>query len=250
MTPMEESLPEHLPRLYTELADWWHLLSAPQDYAEEAAFFYSAFLEFSKTPPKTVLELGSGGGNNASHLKEHFQMTLVDRSAEMLAISRKLNPTCEHIQADMRTLALGRTFDAVFIHDAIMYCTTLRDLRRTLETAYHHCKAEGVLLVVPDFIRETFDEKTEHGGHDSKKRAARYLSWTHDPDPNDTTYVMDFVYLLRDAKGNVRSVYDRHVLGLFSQHEWLSSLSEVGFEPKMIQDPFNRVVFVGVRCQD
>ena len=38
----------------------------------------------------SVLELGSGGGNNASHLKQHFDMVLVDLSAGMSAVSRKL----------------------------------------------------------------------------------------------------------------------------------------------------------------
>lgn len=29
-------MPEPLPRLYTDLAPWFHLLTAPADYAEEA----------------------------------------------------------------------------------------------------------------------------------------------------------------------------------------------------------------------
>ena len=63
----------------------------------------------------------SGGGNNAWHLRRHFTMTLVDRSEEMLAVSRRLNPGCEHVAGDMRDVRLGRTFDAVFVHDAVAY---------------------------------------------------------------------------------------------------------------------------------
>jgi hypothetical protein len=40
-------------------------------------------------------------------------MTLVDLSEEMLVVSRQLNPECQHHQGDMRTVRLGRTFDAV-----------------------------------------------------------------------------------------------------------------------------------------
>ena len=47
----------------------------------------------------------------------------------MLALSATLNPECEHLEGDMRTLRLGRTFDVVFIHDAISYLTTEDDLR-------------------------------------------------------------------------------------------------------------------------
>ena len=91
--------------MYDELAGWWPLLSAPAVYAEEAAIYRRLLVEAADRPPATVLELGSGGGNNASHLKAHFQLTLVDRSPGMLAVSRELNPECEHVQGDMRRSA-------------------------------------------------------------------------------------------------------------------------------------------------
>src|SRR3989442_3082386 len=125
-----------LPKLYGELSSWFHLLSAPADYAEEAEFARSLLVDASATPPMTLLELGSGGGNNASHLKAHFKMTLVDLSEGMLYLSRKLNPECEHIQADMKSIRLDRVFDAVLIHDAIMYMTTESDLRLAIESAF------------------------------------------------------------------------------------------------------------------
>ncbi|HIN10817.1 MAG TPA: class I SAM-dependent methyltransferase, partial [Acidobacteria bacterium] len=91
-----------LPRLYSDLADWWPLLSSPGEYVEEASFYRRTLVDASSAPPRTLLELGSGGGNNASHLKAYFQLTLVDLSPSMLAVSRTLNPTCEHIVGDMR----------------------------------------------------------------------------------------------------------------------------------------------------
>jgi len=51
----------------------------------------------------TVLELGSGAGHNALHLKPHARCTLTDVSEEMLGLSRELNPECEHLLGDMRT---------------------------------------------------------------------------------------------------------------------------------------------------
>src|SRR5437016_3386877 len=96
-----------LPKLYGELASWFHLLSSPPDYAEEAEFARSLIADAGSPPVVRLLELGSGGGNNASHLKAHFKMTLVDLSEGMLDLSRTLNPECEHIQADMKTVRLG-----------------------------------------------------------------------------------------------------------------------------------------------
>src|SRR5262249_50269127 len=156
-----------LPKLYGELAPWFHLLSSPPDYAEEAEFARKLIVEASSKPPSTFLELGSGGGNNASHLKAHFKTTLTDFSPGMLELSRTLNPECEHIVGDMKTLRLKRTFDAVFTHDAIMYMTTEDDLRLALATAAVHCAPGAAFLVMPDMIKETFVSLTTHGGHDS-----------------------------------------------------------------------------------
>ena len=129
-------------------------------------------------PLETILELGSGGGNNASHMKQHFKETvLVDQSPDMLAMSRILNPELEHHEGDMRTVRLGRQFDAVFVHDAVCYMTTETDLRQAIETAFVHCKPGGVALFCPDHIRENFEPAAEHGGEDADARGMRWLSW-------------------------------------------------------------------------
>jgi len=94
------------PLMYSEIADWWPLLSRPEEYEEEAAFFTRTIIKASDEPPRTILELGSGGGNNASYMKAEAEMTLVDLSPNMLEVSKRLNPDCEHIVGDMRTIRL------------------------------------------------------------------------------------------------------------------------------------------------
>jgi trans-aconitate methyltransferase len=222
------------PRLYRELTDWWPLLSAPEDYTEEATFYQRALIEGSKRSLTTLLELGSGGGNNASHLKTHFKMTLVEPSPGMLDISRRLNPECEHVQGDMRTVRLGRQFDAVFVHDAIVYMTTEADLKAAIKTAFVHCTPGGVALFAPDHVRENFAPSTGHGGHDDEVRGLRFLEWTSDPDPFDCLYVVDYAYLLRERDGSVRVEHDRHIEGLFARADWLHWLANVGFQPKVV----------------
>ena len=162
----------------------------------------------------------------------------------MLAISRDLNPDCEHLAGDMRTLRLDQTFAVVFIHDAIEYMTTLPDLQQAIKTAFVHCQAGGVALFVPDHVRETFQPSTEHGGHDGEGRALRYLEWAYDPDPNDTSYVVEYAYLLREADHPVRVEHEQHIQGLFPRAEWLRLLAKTGFQTEIIHDPYNRDIFV------
>ncbi|MCZ7652481.1 MAG: methyltransferase domain-containing protein [Thermoanaerobaculia bacterium] len=226
-----------LPKLYSDRADWFHLLTAPEEYREEAAFYRSLLESRSLTPPRTLLELGSGGGNNASHLKAYFDLTLVDLSPRMLAVSEVLNPECEHLAGDMRTVRLGRRFDAVFVQDAIAHLATEEDLARAIATAFVHCRPGGVALFAPDFVRETFRPGADHGGHDGGGRGLRYLEWFWDPDPGDTTYRTELVYLMRHEDGRVESEHDRFELGLFARADWLRLLAAAGFAPEAIPVP-------------
>ena len=223
-----------MPKLYAEVAPWWPLISPPEEYEEEAGIYRRHLLEACDAAPRTVLELGSGGGHNASHLKAHFEMTLIDLSPGMLAMSRQLNPECRHVEGDMRTVRLDRTFDCVFIHDAIDYMTTLEDLRAAIETAWIHCRPGGAALFAPDHLRENFQPRTDCGGCDGQDRSAHYLENTWDPDPTDTMITTDYAFVLRSGDGSVEVVHDRHVTGLFRRSDWLGLLADVGFRAEAV----------------
>ena len=112
-------------------------------------------------PLETALELGSGGGNLASHLTARLRMTLTDASPAMLRVSRSLNPGIEHLEGDMRTSAWSATFDAVIIHDAIVYMTSEADLRAAVDTAFVHLRPGGAAAFMPDWVLDTYRPHTE-----------------------------------------------------------------------------------------
>ena len=238
------------PQLYSDLAGWFHLLTAPHEYRDEARYYGDRIVEAASDPVHTVLELGSGGGNNASHMKRRFAMTLSDLSPDMLEVSRRINPELQHVQGDMRSLRIaGAKFDAVFVHDAVSYLASEADVRDMAGTAASHCRPGGAVLVVPDYVRESFAPPyVERGGHDSPDgHGMRYLMWTTDPDPSDSTYVTDFAYLLRDSDGSVRVEHDRHVFGIFPESLWTDALESAGFEVTVQTDPWGARVFAGTK---
>lgn len=240
--------------MYSDLAPWFHLLTHPSEYTDEAAFVSRVVDDVGDGQSQTLLEFGSGGGNNASHLKARFTCTLTDLSPEMLALSRSLNPECEHLEGDMRTLRLGRTFDVVFIHDAISYLTTEEDLRVALETAAVHVRPGGVAILTPDATTEIFKAQTDHGGNDGEDgRSLRYLEWTHAPEPGSSTYVTDYVIIARGPGGELRVVHDRHTLGLFPRATWERLIEEVGLDlvDTTVENPYEleQAAFVAVRPQ-
>ena len=240
--------PREEPQLYTDLASWWPLFSPPEEYVEEAEDLLGILRTAAAGPARTMMELGSGGGSMAFHLKAHYALTLTDRAPGMLEVSRAINPECEHLEGDMTSLRLGRTFDRVMVHDAIMYAADRESARATVRTAVEHCRPGGAVVLLPDCVRDTFESVTESGGHDGPDgRAMRYLMWSWDPDPEDETFETAFAYVMREADGTVSMSQERHRNGLFRREDWLQWMQEAGCPATTRRDPWNRDVVIGVR---
>lgn len=222
--------------LYHELVPYYHLLDPLEDHVDEAEA-YGDRLKAAVPNATSLLELGSGAGHGAHYIQERFEhVTLTDLSEPMLHRSRALNPHCEHLVGDMRSIRMERSFDCVLIHDAICYMTTRDDLRAAVETAWVHLRPGGAALLVPDCTRESFVECHEDHAGDDGERSLRCIAWSHDPDPDDDTHVTDFAFLLREG-GEVRAVHDRHVHGLFAAEVWLDVCRETGFSVEPITRP-------------
>ena len=240
-------------RLYSDLAGWFHLLTSPADYVEEAAR-YRALMEEACPAAQTLLELGSGGGNNASHLSEHYACTLSDISPQMLTLSQGLNPGCEHVLGDMRTMRLGRSFDIVFVHDAIAYMVDETDLLDCLATAFAHLRPEASRSSCPTTPGSPSDPSTDHGGHDGADgRSLRYLEWTRESAAGSTTYDVDYAVLVSEPGQPTQIVHDHHVEGLFPVHTWLYLLEQAGFADARLapgepgDGDATQPVFIGMR---
>ncbi len=232
--------------MYTDLAVWWPLLSPPSAYAEEVVELLPLLLAAPDSPPATMLELGSGGGSFAFHVKAHVRVTLTDLAPAMLAVSRAVNPECEHVEGDMRTMDLGRTFDLVLIHDAIVFATTPADGRAALVTAARHCRPGGGLVLIPDFVTETFEADENSGGSTLPDgRELRYVERKQDPVPGDGLYETVYDFVVREADGHEERVHEVHLHGLFPRASWLAWLDEAGFTATSRRDPWGRDVFVG-----
>jgi SAM-dependent methyltransferase len=222
---------DHEYRLYRELAGWWPLISPPGEYTNEAAYLAAVLRSTAAIPVHDVLDLGSGGGHVAMHLKDRFTLTLADISGEMLEVSRRLNPQCRHVRGDMRTMSLGQQFDAVLTHDAIDYVTSRDDLAMVIATAFAHCRPGGIAVFVPDYVKDDFRALTGGGGggEDGSGRKATFRERTWDPDPADDWVQAEYEFILQEADGTVQVVKETHRLGVFSRETWRQLLVAAGF---------------------
>ena len=225
-------------RLYDDLTSWYRLVDPPQDHEDEATVYARALADALGTDGGTLLELGAGAGHNALYMKRRFRCTLTDISPPMQALSRDLNPECEHILGDMRSLRLERQFDAVFVHDAVCYMTTASELEQAAATAFLHTRPGGAALFAPDYVRERFKDTASLMTADDGHRSLRGVEWAWDPDPADTQYQVEYSLLLRDDATMI-SVTDRHVEGLFSIEEWTRTLEGAGFSVELVERPLD-----------
>lgn len=224
------------PLLYGDLTGWYALLDPRADHEGEAAAYLQALLGGIDGAKRTLLDLGAGAGNNAWFLKQQFACTLTDVSDAMLSLSRAQNPDCEHLLGDMRTLRLGRTFDAVMVHDAVCYMTTRDDLRKAAQTAFVHLRTGGAAVFAPDCTRESFEKGSSLLECEAGARSLHGIEWSWDADPDDETYQVEYALLLRDGV-EVRAVHDRHTEGLFTRATWVEVLEGVGFQVDTFQRP-------------
>lgn len=215
--------------LYHDLVAWYPLLDPLEDHGPECAEYEQALRSVLGPGRHSLLELGAGAGHNGFFLKRSFECTLSDLSPAMLERSVTLNPECPHVLGDMRELRLGRSFDAVFVHDAIVYMLSEAELRAAAQTAFVHTRPGGAALFAPDTLREVFVESSALHEGEAGERALRCLEWSWDPDANDDQYRVDYSLLLREGQA-LRAVHDTHFEGLFSKATWLRILSEVGYE--------------------
>lgn len=218
-------------RLYHDLAAWWPVISPPGEYTEEATYLAAVLSSTAAIGVHDVLDVGSGGGHIAAHLKDKFSLTLVDVSEDMLAVSRRLNPECKHARGDMRSMRLGQAYDAVLIHDAIDYVTTEDDLASVLATAFAHCRPGGIAVFVPDYVKDDFRDLVGSGGggSDGTGRHATFRERTWDPDPADDWVQAEYEFILREADGSVEVIKETHRLGAFSRETWQRLLTRAGF---------------------
>lgn len=237
---------------YNQLADWWPVVSPLSDYAGECAEVRRV-LQTRRPQARTLLELGSGGGHVAFHLKRDFDCVLTDLSPAMLEVSRRLNPDCLHIQGDMRTLDLDRRFDIVLAHDAIAYMTSEVDLRSAFATAYRHLTPGGLALFIPDEVLETFEPGGSDlfGGEAPDGRSARAMEWCGERAADGTTTI-HYAFLLRDAAGQVTTAGETHRVGVFARADWERWLEAEGFTTETMvertdEDRTPRFFFLGSR---
>ena len=89
----------------------------------------------------------------------------------------------------------------------------------------------------PDGLEWPLQEKLEMiraAGFDGA--GVRFLEWSYDPDPTDTTAVTQYAFIVREADGAIDWFSETHVFGLFPRATWLHLLAQQGFDAEALTE--------------
>jgi len=142
---------------FDRYAAYYDTLYHDKDYEAECDFLEQVFTRYAQGPIRTILDLGCGSGGHAlPFARRGYVVTGVDRSEEMLHIAQSKvaelatssgQRSVVFHQGDIRTLELGRTFDAVIAMFAVIsYQTTNEDLLAVFRTARRHLSPGGLFV--------------------------------------------------------------------------------------------------------
>ena len=230
-------------RLYHDLAWLWPFWEDVTAYEAEAATIAREIEAHCLSGGRRLLDMGCGGGKTDRWLKCYFDVCGIDLSDTMLAQARALNPECTYLQADMRNAALDRTFDAVFINDALCHMKSEAELRAAFDTAYRHLAPGGVMVCLAETTKESFvQNRTQVSVAAAADKPAdldvTFVENHYDPDPADDTYEWTTVFLIRRG-GRLQVEQDVDIVGLFDLATWRRSLEQAGFRVHEVTHRFD-----------
>jgi SAM-dependent methyltransferase len=184
---------------------------------------------------RTLLDVACGTGAHLAELSVKYKVEGADVSAAMLAVAHGRLPGIPLHQADMRTLALGRTFDAVIcLFSSIGYVTDPSEMRSTVARLAAHVASGGVLILDgwlrPDEWREAYRSEPDIA-RDDETLVVR-LSHSR-RDRNVTELKMH--HLVQTAEG-IDYFVERHRLALTPTADYVSAVESAGLAARVIPD--------------
>lgn len=129
--------------LYNKIIDWFDN-ARTKDLMERE---YLGLLLKHLKPGSTILDLGCGTGEPIAQyfIEKGMQVTGVDGAPKMVELCKQRFPTMEWLLADMRSVDLGKRFDAVIAWDSFFHLPG-DDQRHMFTVFKRHIKHGGILL--------------------------------------------------------------------------------------------------------
>jgi dTDP-3-amino-3,4,6-trideoxy-alpha-D-glucopyranose N,N-dimethyltransferase len=236
-------------RMYEKSARIYDLLyvgTGIKDYQAETAEL-RRIIEESNPSARTLLDVACGTGAHLAELSRWYEVEGADISPAMLAVARGRVPGIPLHETDMRTIDIGKTFDAVIcLFSSIGYITGPTELRSTVVRLAAHVAPGGVLIldgwVRPDEWREGHRPEPEIA-RDDEATVVRIAAGRREGNITE----LDMHHLVQTAAG-VDYFMERHRLVLTPTEDYVAAVEGAGLKAHVIPDYMpGRDRVVGVR---
>ena len=223
--------------MFDRSADVYDLLYSFKDYEAEARDLV-ALIRGRDPDARSLLDVACGTGKHLELLRASFpDVAGVDLDEGLLAIARERLPDVPLTMTDMRTVDLGRTFDAVTcLFSSVGYLCDAGELASAIGGMAAHL-APGGVLVVDGWVRPDawwpgthVQALAETADGVAAARVAR--TWRE----GDRS-VLDMRYLIATADDGFAQERERHELTLFTDAEYRRAFEAASLEPEVVPSP-------------
>ncbi len=234
--------------MYSKVARIYDLLytgTGIKDYPAESEGLH-AIIQDASPGARTLLDVACGTGAHLEIFRRWYDVEGVDLSPEMLEVARaRLDEVPLHV-ADMRTLDLGRTFDAVTcLFSAIGYVTDPAEMRSTIRRLADHV-APGGVLIVDGWVRPEDWGDDYRGGPDvASDDETMVVRLTFSRRTGSITEI-DLHHLVRDADG-IEHFVEHHSLALVPTAEYVAAFESAGLRARVVPFMPSRDRVVGTK---
>jgi SAM-dependent methyltransferase len=227
--------------------DLLYVGSGIKDYPAEAAELHR-IIDDACPSAQTLLDVACGTGAHLVEMQRWYAVGGVDLSPAMLAVARTRLPGIPLQEADMRTLALGKTYDAVTcLFSSIGYMTDPAEMGSAIAHMAAHVAPGGVLIIDgwirPDQWRDNFRPDSPDVASDDEVTVVRLSVSRRDGNITE----LEMHHLVQTDDG-IEYFMEPHRLRLTDTNDYVSAVTDAGLEARVIPDYMpNRDRIVGTR---
>jgi len=214
--------------LYRHSAEFFDLRYAQKDYASEAQCFARA-IEQVHPNAVSLLDVACGTGRHLEHLRAHYRVEGLDRSAELLQIARARLVDVPLHEADMTDFDVGKEFHVVTCFFAsIPYLGSVEALRRAVHNMTKHVAPDGILFIEPWLTPAAYRENEVV--HNFRRTPECAMSWMYVQRRQGAVAVWDIHWLLGTPEEGIVHFVEREELSLFTTEECMSAMQDAGLD--------------------
>jgi ubiquinone/menaquinone biosynthesis C-methylase UbiE len=206
-----------------------------KDYARESTDLHH-LIEQRRPGARTLLDVACGTGGHLRHLRRWYDVTGVDLDPGMLDQARGRLPDVRLVEADMRTLALDASFDAVVcLFSSIGYLRSADELVTAVGAMARHLTPGGV-LIVDGWVRP--DAWISGGTTEATTATSERVTvvrMSRSRRQGDRTF-LEMHHLIGTPDG-IEHVVDHHELTLFAPADYEAAFGASGLVVDIVESP-------------